>query len=371
MRATKSPSSLVLGLAVFSVFFGAGNMIYPLHVGALLSDAWGMSVVGFLFSAVGFPFFAICVIYSFRGNLEPVLRSLGSRFRVPLLLLLCTVWIPLGAGPRCITMTVGSLEMFGLRGPPGLLSVVYSLLVMGLTWRRRQGLTWLGVILMPILLLSLLVLVLRGMWLMGPLPEGAFQGHGSRAFLSGLLEGCHTMDLFAALFFSTAALPLFQRNSLSLFSLPQFIKGGLGALVMLGIVYLGLMILAVNYGGQLQLVPQEKGLAFLASTFLVGPLGWMALGVIVLACLTMSVALTRVYADYIYTYVIGSFAWGSYRVAVVITIASCWVLSLLGFRGMTWILTPLLKGLYPLMLGLLLLAAIRSMWNLQMKRGRL
>jgi LIVCS family branched-chain amino acid:cation transporter len=370
MQATKSPSSLVLGLALFSLFFGAGNMIYPLHVGSLLDDGWGASAIGFLFSAVIFPFFAVCILYTFRGNWEPILGSMGNRLRTPFLFLILTVWIPLGAGPRCITMVVGSLEMLGWEFSRGAISGYYSLLVMGIAWRRCQGLNWLGLILMPVLLLSLLGLVLRGMWLMGPLPEGAFHGDMGNAFFVGFLEGCHTMDLFAALFFSTAALPFLQQKYLALISLPQFIRGGLGALGVLGVVYLGLMILAVSFGGQLQLVPQEKALAFLATAFIGGSLGKVAVGAMLCACLTMSVALTFVYAKYVQTHVLSVFSWGSYRVALILTVVTCWLVSFLGFEGITWMSTPLLKGLYPLVLGLLALAVLRRGSALHESKGR-
>ena len=359
MQVTKSPSSLVLGLAFFSLFFGAGNMIYPLHVGSLVGEGWGIRAMGFLLSAVIFPFFAVSTLYFFRGNWEFVLGSMGTHFRRPFLFLILTVWIPLGAGPRCITMAVGSLDMLGGAFPPWIVSTFYSLLVAGISWRGRQGLQWLGLLLMPVLLLALLGLVIRGLWLMGPLPDGAFRGELGSSFSLGLMEGCHTMDLFAALFFSTAALPFFQREGIPPLALLQWMRGGIGALVLLGIVYLGLVVLAASFGGQLQLVPQEKALAFLATTFLAGPLGGIAVVAILLACLTMSVALTFVYAKYVQSYVISSFSWGSYRVAVAMTVMSCWVVSFLGFEGITWMSTPFLKGLYPLVLGLLVLALLR------------
>lgn len=359
MQATKSPSSLVLGLSLFSLFFGAGNMIYPLHVGALFGEAWGASAMGFLMSAVIFPFFAICTLYSFRGNLSLILANMGTRFRAPFLFLILTVWIPLVAAPRCITMVMGSLEMLGWVVPRGTLSACYSLLVIAIAWKRFPRLNGLGLILMPLLLLSLLVLVLRGMWLMGPLPEGAFRGDLGGAFYTGLLAGCHTMDLFAALFCSTAALPFFQQASISFISFPQFMRGGLGALGVLGSLYLGLVILAANYGGQLQLVPQEKALAFLATAFLQKPWSNLAVGAVLLACLTMSVALAFLYAKYLQTHVLASFSWGSYKVALCITVIISWMVSFLGFEGITSMSAPLLKGLYPLVLGLLVLAILR------------
>ena len=48
-------SSLVIGVMLFALFFGAGNLIFPAELGQLAGDQTWKAMAGFLFTGVGLP----------------------------------------------------------------------------------------------------------------------------------------------------------------------------------------------------------------------------------------------------------------------------------------------------------------------------
>ena len=47
--------SIVIGFALFAMFFGAGNLIFPPALGKAAGDAFLSSIIGFLITGVGLP----------------------------------------------------------------------------------------------------------------------------------------------------------------------------------------------------------------------------------------------------------------------------------------------------------------------------
>src|ERR1700733_7287446 len=105
MKLGKKTSILIIGMALFSMFFGSGNLIFPLHIGTLAREAWIPAAAGFLVSAVLLPFVGAIAMVLYRGNYSDFFDTIGRRWGFLLSTILLTVWIPLGSAPRCMTLS--------------------------------------------------------------------------------------------------------------------------------------------------------------------------------------------------------------------------------------------------------------------------
>ena len=96
--------TLLSGLAMFSMFFGAGNIIFPLAVGHYAQDRTFLAVFGLLITAVAVPFIGLIAMILFEGDQKSFFGKIGQKpgFMVELLILLLLG--PLGSTPRCVAL---------------------------------------------------------------------------------------------------------------------------------------------------------------------------------------------------------------------------------------------------------------------------
>ena len=59
---------LFIGSMLFGLFFGAGNLIFPIHMGQEAGAAISQANFGFLITAVGFPFLGIIALGISQSN---------------------------------------------------------------------------------------------------------------------------------------------------------------------------------------------------------------------------------------------------------------------------------------------------------------
>ena len=193
---------------LFGMFFGAGNLIFPVSMGQLAGQNLWLAAAGFLITGVGLPLLGVAALGVSR---EEGLLPLSSRVSKGYgLFFTCALYLTIGpffAIPRCATVsyTVGIQQMFPAGGA-GLLAL-FSLLFFGavLFFSLRPGeiLTWIGKVLNPLFLAFLGVLVIRA--LTAPMGQvsliPASGSYLSSPFATGLLEGYNTMDALASLAF--------------------------------------------------------------------------------------------------------------------------------------------------------------------------
>src|SRR3712207_7607936 len=82
----KKKDVLVVGLALFGSYFGAGNLIFPPLLGFLAGNQWTWASIGFIISAVLMPVFALYVISRNGGSLEVMTKDIHKNFAKILLL---------------------------------------------------------------------------------------------------------------------------------------------------------------------------------------------------------------------------------------------------------------------------------------------
>ncbi|MBN9378346.1 MAG: branched-chain amino acid transport system II carrier protein, partial [Chlamydiales bacterium] len=163
MSLKKSSSIIAAGLALFSMFFGAGDLIWPLILGGNAGDKNLFAMLGLLITGVSLPLLGLIAMMMFGGDYRNFFGQVG---RVPGLILVFIIQAilgPLGSIPRLITLSFATLKPYI---PQGIslfsFSILASLLVLGFTLRQNKVINLLGLVLTPILLLCLGCILVLG-----------------------------------------------------------------------------------------------------------------------------------------------------------------------------------------------------------------
>lgn len=194
---------------LFGMFFGAGNLIFPIFMGQLAGHHVWAASAGFLITGVGLPLLGVAALgVSQKDGLLELSSQIGRKYGVFFTCLLYLTIGPFFAIPRCATVsfTVG-IEPFisdgGKMAGLGIFSFVFFAVVLFFSLKPGQILTWIGKILNPLFLILLSIFVIRALFS----PAGnmskieASGAYVSGAFSTGLLEGYNTMDALAGLAF--------------------------------------------------------------------------------------------------------------------------------------------------------------------------
>jgi LIVCS family branched-chain amino acid:cation transporter len=353
-------SVISTGLALFSMFFGAGNLIFPLIVGRLAGTETPYAIIGLGLSAVVFPFLGLIAMMLYSGNITLFLSRLGKWPAFALLLILQLSQGPLGAMPRLVTLMHASIKVY----LPGLSLFVFSLLICAgiffLVIRPQRIIRLLGTVLTPLLLLTLAILIIVG-WIGAPEAQAVAEGSSYHLFL-GLKMGYQTTDLIAALLFATVILPHLSQGTND----PKVIRrrmtyASLIASGLLMVTYIGLCWLSAHHSWTFGAVAPEDLLLKIAVQVL-GPWGGVVSSAAVfLACLTTAISLAAVFAGYLQTDLLkGRIKSGA---SLALTLGFTAALANLGFSGIVKLWGPLLEALYPALIVLCLMNIAHSLYR--------
>lgn len=365
--------SIIVGLALFSMFFGSGNLIFPLDVGRVAGGQFLWGALGFILTAVLVPFMGVVAMVVYNGDYQKFFAFSGKKTGFILTLILLSFWIPFGSGPRCITLSFASLRLFSPDLSLPVFAILYSLIVFGLSFRKNKILDILGYVLTPLLLVCLAIFIYKGSAAGYPPPE---TGPGSAdSLMTGLLEGYNTMDLIAAFFFSSTIIGILQeeekpagrqnaaprspkkmqqlRRRKRKQSITLAFNSGLVGISILGTVYFGLMYVAASHGALAAGVPKERLLSHLAFALLGREFGILASLIVSLACLTTSIALASVFSEFLRETCLNRRI--SHSQSLALTCLLTCGMSMLGFETITIISEPVFRIFYPCLIILILI----------------
>ena len=193
---------------LFGMFFGAGNLIFPLILGAKAGKDMPLALLGMLVSAVGFPLLGIISMGISKS--EGLLDMAGRVSKGFAYFFTCALYLtigPLFAIPRCgaTSFAVGFAPLSGEHR--ALFQLIFTLLffaaVLIFSLRPSKITDTVGKWLNPIFLLLLSVLVfavlLRPANGVSQVPVSEDYARG--AVFSGFLQGYDTLDVLASLAF--------------------------------------------------------------------------------------------------------------------------------------------------------------------------
>lgn len=347
--------SIVVGFALFSMFFGAGNVIFPPYLGFGAGTQW---VNGFLFyfiADIGLALFALFTLLKVGGS-ENITGRVGSVASNILMSAIILCIGPMVAIPRTAATTFEMSVAPLISGvSPVVFSVAFFIVVLLLSIRQSAVIDVVGKVLTPALLIGLLVLIIRGV--ISPLGHIVNPGvEPSFVIVNGIKSGYQTMDVLAALAFGIIILKSAQekgysdkRESSKMIGTAAVVAG-----VLLLIVYFGLTYLGATSASLFSLDISRAELVIGIVERLLGKAGLVIFAVVVaLACMTTAVALVSSAASFFEKLTKGRL---SYRVLVTVICVSSAVISNLGLDRIVAVASPILDIVYPPTLVLIALS---------------
>lgn len=361
-RLMKSKTLILsTGLAMFSMFFGSGNLVFPLLVGQSSQGHFGLAAFGLLITGVLVPFLGILALFLFRGDSNEFFGRLGKPavFWFPLIAL--SLMGPFGVLARCITVAHGAFRMILPSVPLWLFSAIGCLVIFLLTIRKNKIVSLLGIVLTPLLLGSLAAIAFFG-FASVDLPTAAVTG-GWKSFKEGILQGYQTLDLLAAFFFSGFVIKHLQEHKASQegASLPIFLRSSLVGAGLLSAIYCVLVILGSMYAPQLASIAPEDMLGYIAQQSLGSWAAPLVCVAVVLACLTTAIVLASLFADFLRKEVTKDRIPPSVALTTTLGIAFC--ISTLEFSGIAKFLGPILEAIYPALITLTVVSIFHKLWG--------
>ena len=357
----------VIGFALFSMFFGAGNVIFPPYLGLGCGKQWFLGFVCYYLADIGLALLALFAILR-RGGPEGITRRLG---KVPAAILMSAIVLCIGpmlAIPRTAATTYEmSLAPLVSGFSPVLFSALFFLLILFLCVRESAVVDIVGKILTPALLIGLLALIIKGVLdPIGPVPDRVLVDNVP---FTGIEAGYQTMDVLATMVFGIIVLKSAKSKGHDGKSMFRVVAGaGVVAGAALLVVYLGLTYLGVTMSRFFDLSVLRTFLVVAIVRNLMGYAGIVLFSVVVaLACVTTAVALVSSAAGYFSTLSGGRlrYSWLAAAICLFSAVVSC-----IGLDQIVSIASPVLSIVYPPTLVLIFLSFfdrhIRSDWVFRM-----
>lgn len=402
MKSLFRSDAFSIGLAMFAMFFGAGNIIYPLAVGQFAGDKTVFAICGLILSAAIMPIAGVLAMILFDGDYRRFFGRIGKIPGFFLALAVISLLGPLGSTPRCIALSYTTLKSSFLTLSPIAFSAISCLVIFIFTVRQKHILTLLGWILTPLLLACLITIICVGFFT-DSLPVST-ENNGLELFWHGLIEGYNTMDLLAAFFFSSTIIAILklqcknktenlalaspsttplsyqlqQEPSLVLCSstgsapaapslssnqcakkelagdyLTVAYQASFIGSALLTLIYVGFSYIASFHGNGLQIQGKDELLAAITLK-IAGPYaGTLVCLTIALACLTTAIALITAFTDFIQKEVFKEKI--SYPTTLAAALITTFFVSIFEFTAISAFLWPILKICYPALIALTLL----------------
>ncbi|MCK8607095.1 branched-chain amino acid transport system II carrier protein [Apilactobacillus ozensis] len=361
---------LVVSSLLFALFFGAGNLIFPLHLGQLAGGNWLVATLGFLCTAVVLPLLSVLAISVTRSKgVYDIGLPLGSGFALTFMVLIHATIGPLFGTPRTATVpfSVGvepllpsSLSHVGLL----LFSGLFFLVAFLLSYKESNIMKSVGKLLNPVFLLMLFaVFLLAFLSPMGAASkQAATVAYQSGSFFNGFLQGYNTMDALAGLAFGvTVVTAVNQLGKTSAKSNAKVTaKAGVLATGLIGVIYLVLVWIGATTLNKFKL-SADGGVAFnqLMGHYM-GSVGHALLATLLtLTCLTTAVGLVAAFAQDFHKH----FPVLSYRVWLGLMCLASFTTANFGLDTIIQWSTPMLMFLYPFAMVLILLSVFSPLFN--------
>ncbi len=359
MKKIKTSDSLTLGFALFAMFFGAGNLIFPPYLGFMSGGNWFIGFICFIAADAGLSLLALFTIAWIGDGVEGITEVLGSKMSKLFLALSCLSIGPFIAIPRtgAITYEIGVAPL--LDGANSVIVTgIFFLVCFIFAYRRARVIDVIGKVLSPIMFIALIYLVTRGvMNPMGPKGDPDLLSHVIR---NGVVSGYQTMDMMGSAVFSMAI--VFEiinkgyKDPTSQFGIIS--SSGLICGLLLFIVYGGLAWLGATANGVYDPGLTQTELLTKLTGDVLGEPGLIVLAVIVAcACMTTAVGLLTSVSSYFADLTKGKV---SYEAFVIIFTLFSWGISNFGISTIISIAAPILQVMYPVLIVLTVLRLFKS-----------
>lgn len=356
--------TLVLAITLFGLFFGAGNLIFPVHLGQLAGSNVISATIGFIISGVTIPILAVAAIGVTRskGLKDMCEKKVGKGFSYFITCLLYLTIGPFFAIPRCCTTTFTS-GVYPLLGDLNektcllIFSFIFFALVLFFSLKPNEIMKWVGKVITPIFLVFFALLIIAALAqsdvaISSIVPDEAYVNN---SFVNGLLEGYNTMDAIAGLAFGIIIVNCVKDLGISdgQLAAKEIIKSGIFTAIIMSIIYLASTIIGAQSRAVFE-TSENGGIALAQiAEYNLGKFGLIVLALTIgLACLKTAIGLvtscSEAFSD-MFPNVLGYRRW-----AIIFSVFS-FVVSNFGLTTIINYSIPALMFLYPIAIVLIIL----------------
>ena len=361
---------IYIGSMLFGLFFGAGNLIFPVNMGQLAGSNVFLANLGFLVTGIGLPFLGIIAIgLSKSEGVLHLASKVGKKYAYVFTFLIYLVIGPFFALPRLATTSFEiGIAPFISDTHVSLILALFSTLFFSITWllsrKPTKILDYVGKFLNPVFLILLGVLLFLsfthplGSILTAPV-QPAYQ---NAVFLKGFTEGYNTLDALASLAFGIIIVTTIRSMGVTKPSqiAKDMIKSGVISIVLMGVIYTLLTYLGAMSLGKFA-ISENGGIALAQiANYYLGTAGSILLALIViLACLKTSIGLVTAFSE---TFA-ELFPARSYRFFLMLSSILPCLFANVGLTKIIELSLPVLMFIYPLAITLILLAIMSPLFK--------
>ncbi|WP_075340480.1 branched-chain amino acid transport system II carrier protein [Tenacibaculum agarivorans] len=288
---------LITGFALFSMFFGAGNLILPPFLGKNAADMWFWVTIGFFITAVFIPILGILAHARLQGTMYDFGKKVSPIFSLVYCLIVYAISIALPA-PRTASVTheMAIQPYFEINSL--ITSTIYFILVFSFVMNRSKILNLIGRFLTPLIVLILLSVIFIGIFSSNSIISPSIF---NTPIIDGLLEGYQTFDAIGAVVIGGVLVISMNFNTNTSFEAKKELitKSGFVAGLGLLIIYAGLIYNGALFGSFFGDKASRTEVLSGLSTKTLGNIGTTFLSILVaLACFTTAVGIITGTADY-------------------------------------------------------------------------
>lgn len=347
--------TIIIGFALFAIFFGAGNLIFPPYLGVTAGENWGIATLAFLISDPLLSIIAVMVVAALGGSALNVGRRVHPLFASALAAICVLLIGPIFAVPRTGASTHEIfVQSYFPEAPQWITSLVFFGIVLWITYKENSVMDAIGKYLTPILLL-ILFLIFVGAVLQ---PNASFAATDRTGlFAQGFKEGYQTMDVLGApLLAGVVMKDITRRGYLNKKDQFRMMFGvGIVAFILLALVYSTLAYSGASMSTVIDTTAQRAAMLTTIVKNLLGSWGQLAMGLAVcFACLTTAIGLTTTCGQYFEEVSKGKI---SYKKTILVTVAVEFIISLVGVDSLINLAVPVLTFIFPIMIALILFSA--------------
>ena len=363
-KLTLRQKILVAG-TLFGMFFGAGNLIFPVHLGQMAGQNTLPAIIGFIITAVGIPILGVAAIgITHSDGLQTLSGKVGKGYGIFFTCLLYLTIGPLFAIPRCATVsfTTGITPLLGADSPERLylllFSAVFFAFVLFFSLRPGKITVWIGKIINPLFLFFFAVLMLAALLAPGAAVSAVepVEAYRSDAFFPALIEGYGTMDAIASLAFGIVVIDVIRRMGVDNDDAiaEDVLSSGLLTGALMALIYVVSIVVGAQSRGLFEL-SENGGIALtqIAGHYLGGVGLFILAFTITFACLKTSIGLVTACAETFSKMTNGKISYRSW--AILFTVFS-FAVSNIGLSAIIEYSIPMLMLIYPPAIALILLA---------------
>ena len=351
MKKNMRKDILITGFALFAIFFGSGNLIFPPQVGLLSGQYVVAAMVGLALTGILFPMMAVAAVGNTGYDLKDMMRHVTPWWHY-FYMGLGLLAVIFGTIPRCggVAYESGFEGIFG--SMPSYVRIIFLLIFFAVSYyfamNKSSVIDKIGQYLTPILLVTLIVvIILAFIHPIDTLHEGQITSGGA-AFVNAFLTGYNTGDVGTGIICAGIFIEVFRNKGYT--EDKEYKKA------MLGIIAVGFLLLFIVYGGLAylgaqgtQIYPADVDTTFLLTDLvrrMAGYGGSVVLSLaVIFACLTTAVGMIATTGEWVEGWTKGKV---SYKVAALIITVAIFLVSSTGVSNVIAISGPLFTVLFPM-----------------------